>query len=349
MWAALGAAVVLGFPGSWIASGEPYGGTPFVRVSANEVAARVPIEEISADGDRVAYWLCPYVLGAWRVGDPQQVPLTPRPLPICGIPGYPQGFGVYVEDLALAGDRLAYLTTWAANEIHIAVMLARVVPGSDGALLVETGTSRGSPLGLGDVVGSGSDLVYGLRGGFIAGPTAPEALWRVDGATPVQITGGSDDLQPLAVDRGRILARRPGGSLELLSLDGSVLRTFVVPSLGAALAGDDLVVLVQGELREYSASTGELLQVWPLPDVPSANRCRLSYCPPVRLTLDDAARGLVVYTFDGVVHLLRLADGSDRTIPGATVAELTDAGLFYAYRGDEPWPGRIRFVPMAEL
>jgi hypothetical protein len=41
-------------------------------------------------------------------------------------------------------------------------------------------------------------------------------------------------------------------------------------------------------------------------------------------------------------------DGADRTLPGAT-GELTDSGLFYAYTGEEPWPGRIRFVPFAEL
>ena len=57
----------------------------------------------------------------------------------------------------------------------------------------------------------------------------------------------------------------------------------------------------------------------------------------------------MVYTLDGVVHLLRLRDGADGTVPGATAAELTDAGLFYSYVGEEPWPGRIRFVPFDEL
>jgi hypothetical protein len=33
----------------------------------------------------------------------------------------------------------------------------------------------------------------------------------------------------------------------------------------------------------------------------------------------------------------------------ATAAELTGAGLFYTYAGEEPWPGRIRFVPFSEL
>ena len=106
-------------------------------------------------------------------------------------------------------------------------------------------------------------------------------------------------------------------------------------ALGAALAGDDLVVRVPGELRDYSASTGVLLSVWPLPD-PSAK-------------LEDVARGVVVYKLDGVVHLFRLRDGADVIVPGALAAELTDAGLFYAYLGEEPWSGRIRFVPFDEL
>lgn len=165
----------------------------------------------------------------------------------------------------------------------------------------------------------------------------------------MQITPGADDLQPLAVDGGRIVARRADGSLELLDLDGGLLRRFDVPALGAALTGDDLVVLVQGELREYNVSTGDLLSVWPLPDVPSSGRCRYTICPGIRLTLDDAARGFALYTIDGVVHLLRLSDGYDQVVPGATAAELTDAGLFYAFTGEGPWPGRIRFVPFAEL
>jgi hypothetical protein len=106
---------------------------------------------------------------------------------------------------------------------------------------------------------------------------------------------------------------------------------------------------VQGELRDYSVSSGELLHAWPLPDVRSSGRCRAGWCGPIRLTLDDAARGVVVYTLDGVVHLLRLRDGANVTVPGATTAELTDAGLFYAYPGEEPWLGRIRFMPFDEL
>ena len=78
-------------------------------------------------------------------------------------------------------------------------------------------------------------------------------------------------------------------------------------------------------------------------------RCRSYPCPGIRLILEDAARGVAVYTLDHVVHLLRLSDGADVTVPGAIAAEITGDGLFYAYPGEEPWPGRIRFMPFDEL
>ena len=152
----------------------------------------------------------------------------------------------------------------------------------------------------------------------------------------MEITHAPQDRQPLFVDRGRIVARRPDLSMELLNMDGGLLRAIHVRALGAVLTGDDLVVLVRHQLRDYSASTGDVRHVWPLPDVPGAK-------------LDDAARGVVVYTVGGVAHLLRLRDGAEATVPGARNAELTDAGLFYSFAGKKPWPGRIRFVPFAEL
>lgn len=328
----------------------PEDDAPLVRVSPRELESRVPITKLSADTALVAYWLCPHVLGVWRPGDARPLALGGSTVPACFGPPPTAGFGIYVFDLALAGDRLAYLTEWDANEIHTALMLTTLDRSDEGVEIAEGAASRGFPLALGDLAGGGSTFVYGYREPQVTSPhPAPQAIWRIDGTKPVQITRGADDLQPLAVDEGRIVARRPDGSLELLDFDGGLRRSFDVNALGAVLEGDDLVVLVQGELRDYSASTGKLLSVWPLPDVPSAGRCRLTSCPGIRLTLDDAARGVVVYTLDGVVHLLRLRDGTDATVPGATTAELTDAGLFYAYVGEEPWPGRIRFMPFHKL
>jgi hypothetical protein len=322
-----------------------------VRVSGRELEARLPIRQLSADGDRVAYWLCPHSFGIWRPGD-TPVALGPPRVAACLVPAADRRPESNVYDLTLAGHRLAYLTASGGNTSVWQLWLTTLERGDEGVAIDGGSQTTGDEARfaqLEDLVGGGSALVYGLRGRTYDDYRHPEAVWRVDGATPVQVASRSDDLQPLAVDEGRIVARRTSGSLELLSLDGHVLETFDVSSLGAAIAGDDLVVLVQGELRDYSVSTGELRYVWPLPDVPSAGRCRLTGCLGIRLTLDDVARGVVVYTLDGVVHLLRLSTGADATVPAALTAELTDAGLFYAYVGEEPWPGRIRFVPFDEL
>jgi WD40 repeat protein len=319
-----------------------------VRVSPRELQARYPIQHFAADGDRITYWLCPHALGAWRPGDAQAIPLGLKTYTECRLQPESSGFGNYVFDLALAGDRLAYLTAVAANRVHTALMLATLGSGTEGGEIVEYAHEYGTPPALADVLGGGSTLVYGARELLPNYRQGPEAVWRVDGAKPVAVASSYEDLQPLAVDQGRIVVRRGDDGIDVLDLDGHVLQTFEVQAIAAALDADELVVLVQGELREYSASTGQLLQVWPLPDVPSSGRCH-PVCNGIRLTFDDAARGLAVYTLDGAVHLLRLRDGADVTVPGATAAELTDTGLFYTYTGDEPWPGRIRFVPFPEL
>jgi WD40-like Beta Propeller Repeat len=322
---------------SWAALGayQTPEDTPWqVRVLPREIEAHVPIQQFSAYGDRVAYFLCPHIFGAWRVGDEQ--PLFPgHAAPLACRPPE-NAFGNYVGDLTLVGDRLAYLTGVAANSVWRRLMLTTLERGDEGVTIAENAAQYDWRPALDDVVGAGTTIVYGSRAGLDTSRQGPETIWRVDDDKPVQITSATEDRQPLAVDQGRIVARRPDSSLELLDLGGGVLRTLDVSALGAALAGDDLVVHVRGELRDYSASTGDLLYVWPLPDVPGVK-------------LDDAARGVVVYKLDGVVHLLRLDDGADATVPGATAAELTDAGLFYAYVGEKPWPGRIRFVPLDEL
>jgi Tol biopolymer transport system component len=311
---------------------------PLVEVSDRELRARVPIRTLAADGDRVAYPLCPHVLGAWRPGDASQVPLGDATVAACR-PGYPQA----LYDLALAGDRLAYVVREGGIQVRWWLMVTSLARRDEGTVVASgADCCAGSPLlpPVGDVLGDGPLLVYGTWTGG-----TPESILRLDDQ-PLAVAAGA---QPLSLDGGRIVARLADGSLELLAADGTVLGTFPVHALGAALAGDDLAVLVQGELRDYSASSGELLHAWPLPDVPSSGRCRRLFCPQLRLTLEDAARGLVLYSLDGTFHLLRLRDGADAAVPGATAAELEDSGLFYAYTGDAPWPGRIRFVPFAEL
>jgi WD40-like Beta Propeller Repeat len=323
------------------------------QVSPRELEARYPIRQISADGDRVGYWVCPHALGIWRPGDTQPIPLGERTLQAC-LAQSDTTFEPLAYELALAGDRLAYLWTEAGNEVHTTLMLASVGRGTEGVRVDEEARPSGEPgpPTLTDVVGGGSLLFYGSRGTWWSGP-APflEATFRIDGERPVRIPSGAINVHPLGVDQGRFLVRDGAGTLELLDLDGWTLAAHGIRAITARLAGDDLVVLAPVQLRNYSASTGDLRDVWPLPDVRSSGRCLFLSCDGdgVRLRLVDAARGLALYSLDGTFHLLRLRDGADATIPRATAAELTDAGLFYAYLGAEPWPGRIRFVPFADL
>ena len=63
----------------------------------------------------------------------------------------------------------------------------------------------------------------------------------------------------------------------------------------------------------------------------------------------DAAKGLVAYSLDGKLWLLRLRDGARRVVGQATDARFGTKGLFWARTGAAPWVARIRFVPWRNL
>ena len=62
-----------------------------------------------------------------------------------------------------------------------------------------------------------------------------------------------------------------------------------------------------------------------------------------------AGSGRAAYLLAGKLYLVRLTAGATTELAEATHARLTAAGLFYSYVGAAPWPGRIRFVPLAAL
>jgi len=83
-------------------------------------------------------------------------------------------------------------------------------------------------------------------------------------------------------------------------------------------------------------------------DVGSGGRAPKRPLPP-----KETHNGIAFSMRRGVIRLRRVADGHEITIrpPTRTVdAELEDAGIFYAYNiPQSPLPGRIVFVPFAEL
>jgi len=171
-------------------------------------------------------------------------------------------------------------------------------------------------------------------------PKRDGKLWRLERSHAVQIAASAGALTPLSVNGGRILVDHEDGTLELYAADGTLKHSYSLGALprGAALGGSDLVVLGAGALDDLDADTGTLRHTWPLP-APDA-------------TLVGVDHGIAAYVAGSDVHLLRLADGSDRVVhAGANLrAQLTPAGLFYSYSvSDSRRPGRVAFVPAMSL
>lgn len=167
----------------------------------------------------------------------------------------------------------------------------------------------------------------------------------------MQIASAPGTYEPFAFDGSRLVVRRQLTGIDVLDPSGRTLLSWELgaPLLGAELAGNDLVVLIPAELRDYDAASGNLLRRWPLPAAQSGGYCGRVFCGATDVVLAGAAPGLVAYTLAGGVHLFDLRTGPDRRIADALAARLTPAGIFYAYTGAAPWPGRIRFVPLAGL
>jgi Tol biopolymer transport system component len=344
-------------------------------VSRDLVELREPVQELAADGDRVAYRSCG-TIAVWRPGDASVVSQqVDRPL--CG----ETNIGFY--SLALAGDKIAWGSLRGGNVQTNALVVETV---GEPATRVDVATgyhTTGDPRGderAGDLIGAGSLLVFstwaycdevvpatcpGLSYG--QGPTiASEELWRVrepswPGGCPSaggeqangrcqQLRAEPGPLRPLDADAGRIVVSGDNATL-VLDGDGRQLLSLPLSTQAAELTGADLVVLVPGGLRDYDAATGALLHSWPLPDVASGGFCGVPVflCGSPRLRLEDAAHGLVAYVLDGQIHLLRLADGRDVTLHDGSIARFDDGGLFYAYPASGVWRGRIRFVAFDQL
>jgi hypothetical protein len=192
---------------------------------------------------------------------------------------------------------------------------------------------------IGLLAGSGDLLVYGdwsETSGTSNLPPFPypitsDEVHRIDGdACPCPtIASSPGPLYPADVNEDRVIAYGTNETV-LLDRNGNRLLSLPVSPLAAQLAGTDLVLLVPGELRDYDTRSGALLHTWPMPAVPSGPECALRYCDSTDLVLSDAARGLVTYTLNDQIHVLRLADGTDRTVATGFDPRFMNDGLVYA-------------------
>jgi hypothetical protein len=149
-----------------------------VHVSRRELKARVPIRQLSADGDRVAYWLCPHRFGAWRPGDAPVALgsgtdadcLAWDPLDPLQWEPFDPAHNVYA--LTLAGDRLAYLTVTGINYSWGLLWVTTLERGDEG-VTIASGFWIKSDFSLQGLHSSGTSSAAGRRSSTASGASHP--------------------------------------------------------------------------------------------------------------------------------------------------------------------------------
>jgi WD40 repeat protein len=279
------------------------------------------VTALAADGGHVAYATCAGVF-SWNTAAAEPTQAAKSMLDDnCSNPSHES-----VSSIALAGDRLVYVHAQGGNTTFWSVVGVSLGTTPPLPIVLAKGSNTSGPPRPG-VAGSGELLAVATRD--INTTTAPPSLfWHIQtvgqtGCPCQEILRFADPHQDGHlddVDDGRLVVSG-GGLVRILNPDGSLLLTLPLEPLHAALSGDDLVVQLDGELRDYSATTGMLLHSWPL---------AASTQQALGSALQDVARGLAVYTADGQLHLLRLSDGSDTIIGAADLARFADSGLVVA-------------------
>jgi Tol biopolymer transport system component len=304
------------------------------------VFAGGPVQELVADGDRVAFVSCGAVSTA--------VPTTGEVSTVATLSGACPAHDAryaYVASLALAGDRLVWWVAtlgntygWSVNETTLGGSPTQVAHG--GGFLGSTPSH-----GAGTAVGSGSLLAISTwtllykNGSRVVDQ---QAIQRVEpaGCPCQEISSSPGPYEPLDVNENRIVASG-NNETRILAADGTILLSLPVPTLAAQLNGSQLVLASGDTLRVYDAGSGALEATWPLSAGPAGHDCDI-YADPscdgfgwnpsvVRpVALEDVAHGLATYILNGQVHLLRLSDGADRVVAPGTLARFINAGLVYA-------------------
>jgi Tol biopolymer transport system component len=324
------------------------------RTNEDGLTASWTITRLAADGDRIAYIACGHVF-VWTPSTKTIVQAEPSSSlsPRCTLGGTYLPFWLYT--LALSGDRIAFGEVNGNMSQGWGLYDGRVDDPASFVSLASVSSVNGCAVGsggLGDLAGSTTTLVFGTWTDDLSCParTLDQNIHRVDGIDcpcPV-IASSPGPLVPFEVDSGRIVA---GGDNATVIYDASGKELLAVPvsPLAAQLTGSNLVILEQGHLLVYDATTGAQLHDWPLPNVPSGSECASPHgatweCSRnAQLVLEDAARDLAVYVVNDEVHVVQLQNGTDTTIGKGTLARFMNAGLVYADGA------KLRLVPFGQL
>jgi hypothetical protein len=275
--------------------------------------------------------------------------------------------GTYDGGLAIDDDRLAWIAGGDTNSSgDIALFTASLRPGAR-ARQVTTGTTDGlapdppsDSMDISLLSGDGHTITY-LTGTIPPkGPERNEKVWRLDSNGRTSLVGGFGNVRALTVSGDTIAVLQSGAKVTLVPTVGrrSFVRLQTDPSQLApgddyylGLADDHIVLLTRHSLAIFDRETGRHVVSWPLPR--SSDRGGLD--------VDD---GFAIYLDNGVIHLVRLADGRNVVVPllkgraklcdyDPRWAQLEPFGLYESFSEAAPGGGcrasQIRLLPWSTL
>ncbi|HET7856163.1 MAG TPA: hypothetical protein VFL41_06870 [Gaiellaceae bacterium] len=314
---------------------------PSERIAgADTVATRRPLVALSADGPRVAFIQrdtptdCSHI-AVWTPETKGLVRVTPGLAAPCREGGVGGMYGV-----VLAGSRVAWAEILGCGNSCDVSLESATLTVSEPAHLTED---------FGAFQTGGPPLDYRLHGDgdlLVFNDIARSRLIRIGGGTEncgegaricSTLRRGAHAALADSVS-GELIAVRERDEVAVLDVQGALVRIF--PFLpeevrAARLDGGRLVVARLAFLDVYDVATGALALSRPL---------------PAGFELEDVDGGIAVLRHAETIMLLRLADGSSRTLTpgrGPRFAELEPSGLYYSYAaGNE---GRVVFLPRAQL
>jgi FG-GAP-like repeat len=269
-----------------------------------------------------------------------------------------------VDELALGGGQVAWISRSGGNTLELMVITARLSGGAPKRIehAFNGAGAGGDPKGewVGRLLGGGSLLAYN---GWRVVCDSPHEFACDEGRATLKVT--NERIVRIAAGRRAVVRRGPGsrplaavgGDRMALEAEGAVVilgpsgaRVATVPSLpgnpprAVALSRTRLAVSRTFTLDLHNPATGGKVKSLPLGPAAALQLVGVNS----RLALLRGPRRLV---------LVRLSDGKLVSLPitssraaGIVDARLTEAGLFYAYNVRRPSPGgRIVFQPSTRL
>src|SRR6266511_2348932 len=172
----------------------------------------------------------------------------------------------------------------------------------------------------------------------LVGRSVSSVIWRFDARTKEKLRTYPSRAVLVTVDRGRLLIDRPR-ALDVLTRNGALVTTLRHAHEGGAAMRGGRVATLAGRRLVVSRVDGKSLVVRSV---------------AAGAHLEDLDGGLVLYTAETRLHLLRLADGKDvalrlRNQFGYANARLWHGSLFYAYNQRSGRLGHTGFVDAGRL